>query len=132
MSGDPRLIAMLAVLNEHPLLQDFGFGAFNPSKKTAAQIDAEILEGRQEMEAERSLAQFEAARQWLRRFPKRATLNTSGTSYGLKHAAEYAIGYTTNGVFIAAAVAEGFKIKLSHPGSPNVFLNISMKAWRRA
>jgi hypothetical protein len=67
----------------------------------------------------RSLAQFMAARGWLRRFSKIKAVNRCGTSYGLKHVAEDDIGYVTNGCFIAAAIAEGFTVRCVEFGSPN-------------
>jgi len=54
----------------------------------------------------RSLAQFIVARRWLSQFGKLKSLNKRGSSYGLKHVAAHDIGYVTNGVFIAAAIAE--------------------------
>jgi hypothetical protein len=79
------------------------------------------------MRAPRSLAQFMAARGWLRRFSKIRALNRRGTSYGLKHCAEDDIGYVTNGVFIAAAITEGFNVRRV---GPNAWFNISTEAWR--
>src|SRR5271166_6416600 len=85
---------------------------------------------------DRSLAQFMGARQWLRQFTKTKAVNPrAGSSYGLKHVAEADIGYVTNGVFIAAAAAEGFIVKRCRPDSPNAWFNISSRArsigWRR-
>ena len=82
------------------------------------------------MRAPRPLAQFIAARGWLRRFNKIKALNRRGTSYGLKHCAQDDIGYVTNGCFIAAAIAEGFTVRRSQPDSPNALFNISIEAWR--
>ena len=78
----------------------------------------------------RSLAEFTAARGWLRRFAKIKALNRRGSSYGLKHCAEDDIGYVTNGCFIGAAIAEGFTVRCTDYGSPNAFFNISTEAWR--
>jgi hypothetical protein len=61
--------------------------------------------------------------QWLRRHNKRKTINKSRTSYGLKHVAARDIGYITNGVFIAAAVAEDFRVVRIRE-SPNAWLNV--------
>ena len=36
----------------------------------------------------------------------------------------------TNGVFIAAAIAEGFTVHRADYSSANAFFNISTKAWR--
>jgi hypothetical protein len=57
-------------------------------------------------------------------------LSQKGTSYGLKHIAVEEIGYITNGVFIAAAIAEGFRV-VRIDDSPNALLNISSKVWAR-
>jgi hypothetical protein len=65
----------------------------------------------------------------LRQFAKMKTLNQRGTSYRLKHVAEEDIGYITNGVLIAAAIAEGFRVERQEE-SPNALLNIASAAWR--
>jgi hypothetical protein len=67
------------------------------------------------------LAAFTAARAWLRQFSKLKRVNQRGTSYG----------YITNGVFIAAAIAEGYRVRRTRGGSPNAWFNISTKAWAR-
>ena len=67
----------------------------------------------------------------MRRHGKRKTLNKRGTSYGLKHVCEKDIGYITNGVFIAAAIAEEFWVKRCDWSSPNAWLNITTSAWPR-
>jgi hypothetical protein len=72
-----------------------------------------------------SLASFNRARLWLSQWPK-ATFGP-GTSYGLKHIAEFHIGYVANGVFIAAAVAEGFATERI---GPNARIKIAASAWR--
>jgi hypothetical protein len=54
-----------------------------------------------------------------------------GTSYGLKHVAEEEICYMPNGIFIAAAIAEGFRVKRVSYASPNAQFNISATAWQR-
>jgi hypothetical protein len=76
-----------------------------------------------------ALAAFVVTRAWLRQHNKLKTINKSGTSYGLKHSAEHDIGYITNGVFIAAAVAEGFRV-VRVGDTPNAWLNISTTAWK--
>ena len=119
---------MASVLDREPHLSDFGFGA--PDRRPAGERAAFERENRETIRAPRSLAQFMAARAWLRRFRKIRKLSPPGSSYGLKHRAEYDIGYITNGVFIAAAIAEGFKVERIR-SSPNAQLNISALAWRR-
>ena len=74
------------------------------------------------------MGQFIAARFWLRHFAKIKAPNKLGTSYALKHVAGRDIGYTTNGAFIAAALAEGFIVQRAGD-SPNALFNISTQAW---
>ena len=81
----------------------------------------------------RELKQFEVAHTWLRQFSKTARFYSRGTSYALKHICERENEtYICNGVLIAAAIAEGFRIKPAGRvstgpvgGNPYVFLNIS-------
>jgi hypothetical protein len=77
----------------------------------------------------RSVQQFETARLWLRQFSKVKSSNRRGSSYGLKHVAAHDIGYVTNGIFIAAALAEGFTVQRC---GPNAWINISSRAWAPA
>jgi hypothetical protein len=123
-------IDMDLVLEREPRLGDFGFGVCDPRSKTPEERAADLLRNRDLIREPRSLAQFMAARGWLRRFGKIRALNRRGTSYGLKHCAEDDIGYVTNGVFIAAAIAEGFTVRRAESGSPNAWFNISTEAWR--
>ena len=74
----------------------------------------------------RSIRQFCAARAWLQQFPKIRTFNHPETSYGLKRVAEPTIGYVTNGIFICAALAAGYRIE-REPGSSNVVFRYSTK-----
>jgi hypothetical protein len=126
---------MELVLAAEPNLSDFGFGASNIRKMTAEERVAFVQENRARIRLPRSLAQFMAARQWLAQFGKLKALNRSGSSYGLKHVAGHDIGYVTNGVFIAAAIAEGFIVRriwsVNDTANPNAWFNISSAAWRR-
>jgi hypothetical protein len=123
-------IDMDRVLEREPLLGDFGFGVWDPRSKTPEERAADLRLNREYIREPRSLAQFMAARGWLRQFRKIKALNRRGTSYGLKHDAEDDIGYVTNGCFIAAAIAESFTVRRSQPDSPNALFNISIEAWR--
>lgn len=115
------------ILAAWPDLNNFGFGAYDPLQKSPEQRRAEIAEKRQVMtEDQFYLEGFMKARSWLRQFKQIKAINKTGTSYGLKHVAERSIGYVTNGAFIAAAIAEGFRIERT---GPNAFLNISARAW---
>jgi hypothetical protein len=127
-------VDMDRVLEREPQLGDFGFGVWDSRKKTPAERAADLRRDRENMRAPRSLAQFMAARGWLRRFSKIKAPNKRGTSYGLKHCAEDDIGYVTNGCFIASAIAERFIVRRAgaYGDSPNAWFNISTEAWRQA
>ena len=73
------------VLEREPELGDFGFGVWNPRRKTSEERTAELRSDRESIRELRSLAQFMAARGWLRQFSKIKTFNPRGSSYGLKH-----------------------------------------------
>jgi hypothetical protein len=120
---------MARVLEQEPELSDFGYG-LSGAEQTHEERRARFETNRQLIREPRSLAQFLAARQWLRQFAKIGSFNKRGTSYGLKHVAAHDMGYCTNGVFIAAAIAEGFRVR-REGRSPNVVLNISTTACRR-
>lgn len=128
MTIEEAKVDMTAVLEREPQLGDFGFGVYDSRNKTPEQLEAKLRKEREEILLPRSLEQFAVAREWLRRFNKTKAVNQRrGTSYGLKHVAAHETGYVTNGVFIAAAIAEGFAIERV---GPNARLNISTKAWR--
>jgi len=119
---------MIRVMDENPNLSDFGFGVFDARLKSPSQRAAELAENRNKLLETRSLEQFGKARDWLAGKPRTIRVNPSaGSSYGLKHLAEHDIGYVTNGVFIAAALAEGFKLEVPR-GSPNAWFNIGKRA----
>ena len=61
------------------------------------------------------------------------TVRTNGSSsYGLKHIVEDEIGYyVSNGMFIAAALACGYKMQYKSNYSPNSFFGMSLKDWRK-
>jgi hypothetical protein len=75
----------------------------------------------------RSIAQFWLARRWLQQYPKTDKYHHNSSSYGLKHTAANDIGYSTNGIFIAAALSAGFQIERCNPQSPNVYFNINLR-----
>lgn len=117
------------IIDEHTQLSNFGFGVFAPYKKSPEQAATELAQSREEMFEQRSIDQFESCCNWLRSFPKTKSINRRVTSYGLKHLAERDIDYVTNGIFIAAAIAEGFRFERV---GPNAVFNIAMAAVRRA
>ena len=123
-----------AAVERFPDLTDFGLGIFDPYRLTPAQRQEQFRKSRADMFARRSLEDFARAKRWLSAQQKTKNVNSSaGSSYWLKHIAEEDIGYTTNGIFIAAAVAAGFTIeRCCRPDdeSPNAFFNISSKISR--
>jgi hypothetical protein len=70
--------------------------------------------------------QVATCRRWLALFARpRKTINPRRHSYGLKHDVErWAGGYVGNGAFIAAALAEGYRVRQVDRG-PNAFFNMS-------
>ena len=71
--------------------------------------------------------EFKAICDWLNTYiGRRKTINTDSSSYGLKHTVERAIGhYVCNGMFIAAALACGYKMK--YWDGPNCYFAMSQK-----
>ena len=70
---------------------------------------------------------FDAVCDWLdNNISKIKNINTKTGSYGLKHTCEDAIHhYIPNGIFIASAIACGYKFKKI--SRPNACFNMSMK-----
>jgi hypothetical protein len=127
----PDLAAeMERILEQEPQLSDFGFGLAD-FYKTREEAAAKFCEDRERIRDPHCLAEFTAARGWLRQFDKLKSFNKRGNSYSLKHIAEHDIGYVSNGVFIAAAIAEGFNVQRIG-NSSNAWFNISSTAWGRS
>jgi hypothetical protein len=111
------------VMEEHPSLNEFGFGAFDPQRKRREQRQQEIAAGRQQLRGQEDLAI--AVRDWLAANIAPIKTCTAG-SYGMKHLVERAIGqYVPNGVLIAAALMAGYPWKGPH--GPNVVLGMSKR-----
>lgn len=90
--------------------------------------EATFRKMREDMPSPRLIDQFEQSCEWLKRWPRTKNVNLrAGTSYGLKHEAEKGVGYVQNGMFIAAAIACGFKVK-REGFTPNASMNISALA----
>lgn len=117
---------MRAAIRRWPDLTDFGFGVWDARRKSASVLAEEFTRERAELFTDVSLCAFERAREWLARWVPTKSFCACGTSYGLKHAAEHEIGYVTNGVFIAAAISLGIKIKRD---GPNAALCLPRRAW---
>ena len=114
------------IASAHRWLSDRGYDLFRPYRNNDRHSWLEFATDRAMLFHPMSLADFIRARAWLEQWPKIRNFNPRGTSYGLKHVAGHTIGYTTNGVFIAAAISAGFRFQLL--GSDARF-NISTLAW---
>ena len=128
MSIEP-IEAIKKAIAKFPKLTAFGFGVFNEAALSTEECNIEFRKEREEMFSPISLVQFQKSCDWLSRQKRTKGVNPrAGSSYGLKkHMIEEGVGYVTNGMFIAAAIASGFKVVPAWLGSPNAFLNISKK-----
>lgn len=117
------------VMAQEPFLTQSGFfRAFDWPRDVR---DAKFRERREAMLSPSSIDQFERSCEWLRRQPRTKNPNRRvGTSYGIKHEAEKEVGYMLNGMFIAAAIACGFKVQRMEDNGPNAYLNISVRCYR--
>jgi hypothetical protein len=129
MTESEARAAMLRVMQQHPSLTVQGFDPFWPAKPPENRL-AKFEADRAELLTPDGLEAFGRAIEWLSRFDKSKTLNRRGTSYGLKHVAQREIGYTTNGCFIAAAVAAGLEVRPASMGSLNAVFKICAEAWQ--
>ena len=80
-----------------------------------------------------NIREMQGAVDWLEKAGRRVSVNTTCSSYGLKHIAEKTVAsipYISNGAFIAAAYYLGFDVRRIN-GSPNAHINISNKSVRK-
>jgi hypothetical protein len=120
--------AIVQVMAKEPLLTQSGF--FQGWRWPRDVREATLRERREAMLTPYAIDEFERSCEWLKRQPRTKNLNRrAGTSYGLKHEAEKEVGYMHNGMFIAAAIACGFKVERDDNG-PNAFMNISVRSVR--
>lgn len=114
------------VMQQHPQLNSFGIGAFNPLRKTAEQRRTEIAADCEELAGSEAMVMETAA--WLRENITPIKTPTVG-SYSMKHVMERATGrYVTNGAFIAAALIAGYTFKYE---APNVLFGMSFRDVKR-
>jgi len=116
----PRTLA--EVMEEHPLLNYFGIGAFNTLRKTPEERRVEVAAQRDELAAhEKGVAEVAA---WLRQ--NIAPIKTPGIgSYSLKHLIEKQMGrYVSNGEAIAAALIVKYAFRYE---TPNVAFGMSRR-----
>ena len=121
-------LAIEKVMAEYPDLSSSGFG--QPGEK-------EFEKWREAMVDPEHVRHFELSAEWLRDKGRLRYVSTkNGSSYGLKHRASRDLAkkrdksaeghtYISNGMFIAAAVALGFKVKQCSRGNPNAFFNLA-------
>jgi len=126
------------VMNDHPNLTSHGFAIpnFQNNRWVDPETDAKrYKEFRAELLDKSFVEQFRLSWKWLELVKRTKNVNTrAGSSYHLKHVVERYWGsevggraYVMNGVFIAAALAKGFKFKRTG-NSPNAYFNISKKS----
>lgn len=123
--------AIRQVAGHFPELTHFGFGVFDAHTLSPAERAARFRDSRAAMFTPDAFDELRRAHGWLGLQRRTRQVNRrAGTSYGLKHVAERAMGgYIANGMFIAAAVARGFVVRRAH-GGPNAYLGISQEAVR--
>jgi hypothetical protein len=123
---DPAKGIITAIRAECPELTRWGFWSASEDGFEAA---------RAEMTSQCAIKEFERACQFLAQHCKRRQTCSKFSSYGWKHRAEIWFRevkgerqYVSNGMFIAGAIANGFKIERL-PCSPNCRVNISRTSW---
>jgi hypothetical protein len=80
-----------------------------------------------------NIREMQGAVDWLEKADRRVSVNTTCSSYGLKHIAEKTVDpipYISNGAFTAAAYYLGFDVRRIN-GGPNAHINISNKSVRK-
>ncbi len=121
-------VALRAVASATPALTMWGMGVGSPTRKADGHwedfrdMNARFVGAREELIGESAVSGFLASLAFLSRITPTRTIRNGMGSYGLKHVAEnfictYPEGgklgptYVSNGVFIAAAIHAGFRIK---------------------
>lgn len=107
-----------AVLDRLPTLSTNGL--------TTCRKQADFARDRESLLSDDGIEMASRARVWMLPFAKRKTAYHRYSSYGLKHIAEPAIGYTTNGAFIIGAIAAGFDMH-ARPGDTNPSFNVDFR-----
>jgi hypothetical protein len=114
------------IMRQYPDVTYFGIGLYDESSLSPSARALAYLEKRHKLA--RAEASFALITPVLAIVRKRQAINTSVSSYGLKHGLEHFLeDYVSNGVCIAAALACGFHMRRCSPTSPNVYFNIVTK-----
>jgi hypothetical protein len=125
----------LNAIEKEPYLIDFGIRcSFHIDKKKTAEENKAIFHSQRDSFAHSGYREFSLCYEWLQGCKQMKTINTSFSSYRLKHMVEAWAKktgrndyYVSNGAFIAAAIHWGFDWKPDFD-SPNVRFNISGKS----
>lgn len=126
LTSTPTQLYLAITMEKIPDLTSFGIGLYSDHQKLPhAERMARFKKERDELKVNH--AAVERTAKWIKEnLTVIKAINSHYTSYGLKHRAEFDIGYVTNGVFIAAAVIAGVPYKI-YPRSPNVSFALSTK-----
>lgn len=118
------------VLYKHPKLTYFGWGVPDELKLYRENKQDEIEERRKALREQlfEAFDEFERAYDFCMQLEKLTKINPKHTSFAYKqHAEEYSEGKVSNGAFIAAAIAAGFKKRVDE-FNPNVWFNINERS----
>ena len=122
-----------AVLQQYPSLHYRGFGPPLPlgSWRKLPQKDRDRIFAEDRQQLLNATNEVALAVEWLSDVEQQKKINPKARSYGLKHTAETLLGtYLGNGVFMAAAIIAGFKLRVDRSGL-NACFNMSQKSINR-
>jgi hypothetical protein len=120
-------LSLADVMQQHPQLNSFGIGVYEPRRKTPERRRAELADGRVALAGQEAKV-LEIAT-WLRGNVTPIKTPTVG-SYGMKHVVERANNkYVTNGELIAAALIAGYRFK--YTAGPNMLFGMSTRDVKR-
>ncbi len=118
------------VLYKHPKLTYFGWGVPDELKLFREGRTEEIEKLRKDLRDQlfNSFDEFDRAYKFCSQLEKLTKINPKHTSFSYKkHATEYCGSTVSNGAFIAAAIAAGFKKRVDE-FNPNVWFNINERS----
>lgn len=119
-----------AVLERAPQLTAFGFGLHWLRRRELSKEEWQREFAGQRQRLAESGAAFARCCDWIsRNLERQKTISYKRSSYGLKHIAEREIGYITNGTFIAAMIACGYRWV---PDGPNAYFSVTWQSVRNA
>jgi hypothetical protein len=111
--------SLVEMLAHHPTLTTLGFESTSASDAAQAERRAELLA---------DVERFEAARRWIRiSLPPQSRSRRLFSSALLKQMAEREVGPLSNGVFIAAMLANGHRYLRQGAHNPNAYFPLSTR-----